>query len=118
MCFVLKRSGSALVISAREMQTAERGNRSATKRDELPEEFTSLREAGEFWDTHDSGEYEDAMTAIELEVEISEDRIYLSVARNIVQQLRRYAREQGVSTETLANLWLQEKLMQESTHSA
>lgn len=35
---------------------------SATKRDELPEEFTSLREAGEFWDTHDSGEYEDAMT--------------------------------------------------------
>ena len=89
-----------------------------TTRDELPEEFSSLREAGEFWDTHDSGEYEDAMTEIDLEIEISEDRIYLSVARSIAQQLRRYAHEQGVSTETLANLWLQEKLMQESSHSA
>jgi hypothetical protein len=88
-----------------------------TTRDELPEEFSSLREAGEFWDTHDSGEYEDAMTEIDLAIEISEDRIYLSVAKNIVQRLRGYAHEQGVSTETLANLWLQEKLMQESSHS-
>ena len=39
----------------------------ATKRDELPEEFSTLREAGIFWDTHDSGEYEDAMTEVELE---------------------------------------------------
>mgnify|MGYP003379312497 FL=1 len=77
-----------------------------------------MREAGEFWDTHDSGEYEDSMTEIDLAIEISDDRIYLSIARNIAQQLRRYAHEQGVSTETLANLWLQEKLMQESIHSA
>ncbi len=90
---------------------------SATKRDELPEEFSSLREAGEFWDTHDSGEFEDSMTEIDLAIEVSDDRIYLSIARNIAQQLRRYAHEQGVSTETLANLWLQEKLMQESIHS-
>ena len=89
-----------------------------TTRDELPEEFSSLREAGEFWDTHDSGEYEESMTEIDLEIEISEDRIYFSNARNIAQQLRRYAHEQGVSTETLANLWLQEKLMQESLHGA
>ena len=91
---------------------------SVTKRDELPEEFSSLREAGEFWDSHDSGEYEDSMTEIDLEIAIAEGRIYLSVARNIALQLRRYAHEQGVSTETLANLWLQEKLMQESIHSA
>ena len=58
------------------------------------------------------------MTEIDLAIEISDDRIYLSIARNIAQQLRRYAHEQGVSTETLANLWLQEKLMQESAHSA
>ena len=90
----------------------------STKRDELPEEFASLREAGEFWDTHDSGDYEDAMTEVELEIAISDERIYLSVAKNIAQELRRYAHAQGVSTETLANLWLQEKLMQESTHGA
>ena len=89
-----------------------------TTRDELTEEFATLREAGEFWDTHDSGEYEDSMTEIDLAIEIFADRIYLSIARNIAQQLRRYAHEQGVSTETLANLWLQEKLMQESIHSA
>lgn len=37
-------------------------------RDEIPEEFASLVEAGEFWDTHDSGEYEVLMTPVEVEV--------------------------------------------------
>ena len=81
-------------------------------RDEIPEEFASLAEAGEFWDTHDSGEYEDLMTPIEIEVDVSTERVYMAIAKDVVARLRTRARQQGVSTETLVNLWLQEKLLQ------
>ena len=29
------------------------------KREEIPESFDSLEEAGEFWDTHSAADYED-----------------------------------------------------------
>ena len=34
-------------------------NKTAKNRDPLPEHFNSLEEAAEFWDTHDSSEFED-----------------------------------------------------------
>jgi hypothetical protein len=37
------------------------------KRDPLPEEFGSLEEAGEFWDTHDSTDYEEYMKDVRVE---------------------------------------------------
>ncbi len=33
--------------------------------DPVPEEFTSLKEAGEFWDTHDTTQYSDIFTTVE-----------------------------------------------------
>lgn len=81
-------------------------------RDEIPEEFASLVEAGEFWDTHDSGEYEALMTPVEVEVTDVTDRFYMAIAKDVAMRLRARARQQGVSTETLVNLWLQEKLIQ------
>ena len=40
------------------------------KRDPLPEEFNSLEEAGEFWDTHSSADYEDYMKEVHFDVEL------------------------------------------------
>jgi hypothetical protein len=37
------------------------------KRDPLPKEFGSLEEAGEFWDTHDSTDYEEYMKEVRVE---------------------------------------------------
>ncbi|MDT5061907.1 MAG: hypothetical protein QOH63_2366 [Acidobacteriota bacterium] len=39
-------------------------------RDPLPEHFDSLEEAAEFWDTHDSADYEEYMQDVECDVEI------------------------------------------------
>lgn len=81
--------------------------------DEIPEEFASLVEAGEFWDTHDSGAYEDTMTPIDIELDVLDHKLYVAVARDVAMQLQAKARDQGVGTETLVNMWLLEKLLQQ-----
>jgi hypothetical protein len=81
-----------------------------TQVDELPENFDSLETFWEFWDTHSSADYEDFMEAVEVEVELSSDKMYCAIAKDLLRQVRTQARQQGVSTETLINLWLQEKL--------
>lgn len=81
-------------------------------RDEIPDEFASLAEAGAFWDAHDSGDYEDSMTPVDIELDTLERKVYVAVARDVAVQLQAKARDQGVGTETLVNLWLLEKLLQ------
>ena len=79
-------------------------------RDMLPENFDTVEELWSFWDTHSSADYEDIMESVEVEVDLSTSRVYCPVAKDLVHQVRSRARQQGVSTETLINLWLQEKL--------
>ena len=81
-------------------------------RDEVPEEFASLTEAGAFWDTHDSGDYEEIMTPVDIELDLLERKVYVAVARDVAVQIQAKARNQGVEPETLVNLWLLEKLLQ------
>jgi len=76
----------------------------------LPENFTSLEEFWEFWDTHSSADYEDDMEAVAVEVELSSSKAYFPVAKDLLSKVRTQARRQGVSAETLINLWLQERL--------
>jgi hypothetical protein len=81
--------------------------------DPLPEEFRSYEEAAEFWefwDTHSTADYEEVMEPVEVEIDLASSKIYCPVAKDLLVQVRQRAREQGVSTETLINLWLQEKL--------
>ncbi len=79
-------------------------------RDMLPENFDTVEELWSFWDTHSSADYEDIMESVEVEVDLSTSRVYCPVAKDLVRQVRSRARQQGVSTETLINIWLQEKL--------
>jgi len=86
-----------------------RGNDLAP-RDTLPEDFGTLDELWEFWDTHSSADYEDLMEPVEVEIDVSSSRMYCPVAKDLLREVRVQARQQGVSTETLINLWLQEKI--------
>jgi len=79
-------------------------------RDMLPEDFATLEELWSFWDTHSSADYEDAMESVEVEIDLSSSKVYCPVAKDLLREVRSRARQQGVSTETLINLWLQEKL--------
>ena len=81
-----------------------------SKRDPLPENFTSLEEFWAFWDTHSTADYEDFMDGIDIEVNFGSSKIYCAVAKDLAAQLRNQARKQGVSSQTLINLWLKEKM--------
>jgi len=83
------------------------------RRDPLPKNFRSLEEFWRFWDTHSTADYEDLMQDVNVNVNIRSSKIYLPVAKEIVGQLRAQARRHGVSTETLMNLWLREKVEQQ-----
>jgi len=81
-----------------------------TPKDVLPESFSTLEELSDFWDTHSSADYEEVMEPVEVEIDLASSKVYCPVAKDLLRQVRRQARQQGVSTETLINLWLQEKL--------
>ena len=88
-------------------------DKNQTPQDNLPEEFSTLKEAGEFWDTHSTVEHEDIFEPVDVELDLPPrmgKRIVL--AAELAEKLSEVARREGVSTETLANLWLQEKLAQ------
>lgn len=81
-----------------------------TQRDPLPEDFGSLEEFGAFWDTHSTADYEDLMEDVDVRIDIRSSKVYCAVAKDLLALLRTHARRQGVSTETLINLWLREKV--------
>jgi CopG antitoxin of type II toxin-antitoxin system len=88
------------------------------KRDPLPEEFNSLEEAGEFWDTHSSADYEDYMKEVHFEVDLKGRTHDVRVVDDVLREVSRIARQKGVATETLINVWLQEKVAAASGRSS
>ena len=84
-------------------------SKSRKKRDPLPERFISIEEAAEFWDTHDSADYEEFMRDVDCEINIKRRTYLVSLESELYRKLRIIAKERGVKPETLVNLWLQEK---------
>jgi len=76
----------------------------------LPENFATLEDFWAFWDTHSSADYEDLMNDVDVTVEIRSSKVYCAVAQDIARAVRAQARRQGLSAETLVNVWLQEKI--------
>ena len=78
-------------------------------RDPLPERFDSLEEAAEFWDTHDSADYEEYMRDVEFDIDIKRRTYLISLDGELYRKVENIARKKGVPTETLVNLWIEEK---------
>ena len=69
----------------------------------------SLDEIAEYWDTHSLADDWDELPDVELEVRLV-PRKRIVVVPELYEKLESRARQQGVSPETLANLWLAERL--------
>ncbi len=69
----------------------------------------SILEASEFWDEHSVADYPNRV--VDLEYEGKGRRTLVAVENKLLRRLRRQAVEDGVSVETLVNLWLQERLL-------
>lgn len=79
------------------------------KRDPIPKHFKSVEEAAEFWDTHDLGDYWDLTQEAHFEVDIQQRVFLTALEPELAKRLTIVAHRQGVSTETLINVWLSEK---------
>jgi len=79
-----------------------------SQRDLIPESFSSIDEAAEFWDTHSIADYWDQTHEIK-DVKINLVRRHFRVDAELARKIDRIARQRGVSAETLVNLWLKEK---------
>jgi len=79
-------------------------------RDPIPEHFKSLDEAAEFWDSHDLADYWDQTSEASFDVDLQRRVFLTALEPELAQKLANRAHKEGVSTETLVNVWLSEKL--------
>ena len=79
----------------------------ANKIEPVPNNMT-IEEASEFWDTHSVADYPSHV--VELEYKPEERITFVAIANELLSKLEKKAKENGVSIETLINMWIQEKL--------
>jgi hypothetical protein len=82
----------------------------SVKRVPIPEHFKSIEEAAEFWDSHDLADYWDLTQEALFEVDIQRRVFLTALEPELAKKLIACAHKRGVSTETLINLWLAEKV--------
>jgi predicted HicB family RNase H-like nuclease len=83
------------------------------KIDPIPDEFTSFEELADFWETHDLTDYEDQLQEVSYKVARKPSRQFVvTLSDELTKAMRRAARHEGVSMQTLVNLWVQERLQQ------
>jgi hypothetical protein len=80
------------------------------KNKQIPK-FKNYDEMGEFWDIHSLADYWDQTEPAEFEISKNMHRRYLvSVDRELLERAQHLARIRGVSTESLINLLLEQRL--------
>ncbi|MCI0643265.1 MAG: BrnA antitoxin family protein [Chloroflexi bacterium] len=73
----------------------------------------TLAEVADFWDTHDAVDFEAQTSEVEATFELQRRRHYIAIEPELLAALRGEAIARGISTESLANLWLQERLLRQ-----
>jgi hypothetical protein len=74
----------------------------------------SYQELSEYWDTHSLADHWEQTSAVEFDVDLKSSTLYFPVDRFLAERLREVASAHGVSAETLVNLWLQERVTDET----
>ena len=82
--------------------------RSAKKRDPLREHFASLEEAAEFWDTHDTTDYEEYFVDVDVKVDLK--KRHVPVDGKLYDEIRAIARKKRITPDKLVARWIKEKL--------
>ncbi|MCZ7624800.1 MAG: hypothetical protein C3F12_11565 [Candidatus Methylomirabilota bacterium] len=80
-------------------------------------EARSYTDIGEFWDTHDLSDFWAKTRRARFEVHIESEAIYYPVEQNLSKKIQMLARKQGLSSDTLVNLWLEQKIREQGASS-
>ena len=84
--------------------------RNSKPREPIPKYFKSVADASAFWDSHDLIDYLGQTREVKAEVDIRRRVFLTALEPELAKKLIACARKQGVSTETLINVWLTEKV--------
>ena len=71
----------------------------------------SLDEMAEFWDTHDATDFDEQTHEVAMAFDLHARRHYTAIDPEVLAHLRELAQARGISPESLANLWLQERVL-------
>lgn len=69
----------------------------------------TLKEIGEFWDTHSLADYWDQTREVKFEIR-AQRRHRITLDPDVYARIEAQARTRGVLPETLVNMWLAERL--------
>jgi len=88
--------------------------KSKKKIEPIPDEFKTIMEASDFWDTHDITDYWDDTKEVKFKVSLKKEPKYIALEESIAKKAFNVAKKKHVSIETLVNLWIKEKLKKEA----
>ena len=89
----------------------------AREKSRIPD-FKSVEEEAEFWDKHDTTDYEDEFRTVK--VRFSKklyEELTIRLDKETLNQLRQEAHQKGISPATLARMWILEHLRGSSASS-
>jgi hypothetical protein len=85
-------------------------SRPTKARDPIPDNFRTVDELWDFWDTHSTADYPEFLEPVKITVRLRKRTRLLRLADDLVPPLRRTARRQGITPEALVNRWIRERL--------
>ncbi len=79
-------------------------------RDPMLDASASIEEIIDFWDKHSTADYDGETEEVSFDINLREEVFTVALVPELVDQLESQAKARGVTTETLVNLWLAERL--------
>jgi hypothetical protein len=68
---------------------------------DLPDTFSTLEEAGDFWDTHSVADYENITRSVQVTFDLSKRTRYIAIPDKIYQKISAKARKKHVQVKDL-----------------
>ena len=75
----------------------------------------SYREIGEFWEVHELSDFWGKTKKVKFDVDVASEVTYYPIERDLSEKIQSIARVRGVSSDTLVNLWLAQKINEKAS---
>jgi hypothetical protein len=75
----------------------------------------SYAEIGEFWDEHDLSDFWRKTKKVKFDVDVESEVTYYPIEKSLSDRIQSLARKRGVSSDTLVNLWLDQKIKEQAS---
>ena len=73
----------------------------------------SYTEIGDYWDKHDLSDVWAKTRKVRFEVVAEPEATYYPIQKDLSEKIQSVAKKQGVSSDTLVNLWLEQKIKEQ-----